>query len=123
MADELTVSISGAFSKSGRRVDTKDMGLIGLLFDVAGTDYVKMTQSIATSETALDKGGIGTGGYLFIKNTDATNFVELRGASSGADLVRMNAGEIACFRVTSDATLYGIADTDACVVEYLWIEA
>lgn len=123
MADELTLSISANFSKSGISIDSSDMGLLGLQFTVSGTDWVKSTQSIGTTAEVLGKGEITTPGYLIVKNLDATNYVEFEKAtfSTTAGTVKLKAGEIAMFRVSS-STLYACANTDACIVTYLWIE-
>lgn len=123
MADELTISISANFSKSGIRVDSSDMGLLGLQFDVSGSDWVKSTQSIGTTAEVLGKGEITTPGFLIVKNLDGTNYVEFEKAtfSTGAGTVKLKAGEVAMFRVSS-STIYACANTAACVVSYLMIE-
>lgn len=123
MADELVISVAANFSKSGVSLDTSDMGLVGLEIDVSGTDWVKATQSIGTTAELLGKGEITTPGFLIIKNTDATNYVELEKAtfSTTAGTVKIKAGEFAVFRVSS-TTLYACANTSACIVNYCWLE-
>lgn len=124
MANELSISIYGSFSKGGIAANTRDMGMTGLTFTVSGTDVVKGTQSIgfAASE-AIGKGEITTPGYLFIKNTDATNYVELEKATftTGTGTVKLKAGEIACFRFSGTAP-HALANTAAVVINYLLIE-
>lgn len=122
MADELKISLKMDFAKSNRQVSTSDMGAIGLEFDVSGTEYVRLTQSIGTSAEAIDLGqDIGTAGYMFVKNRDATNYVTIRMGSSGADVIKLKAGEVALFRLAA-STPYAIADTAACVIEYIIVE-
>ena len=123
MANELTLSIAASFSKSGIRADTSDMGLLGLQFTVTGSDFVKGTQSVGTTAELLGKGEITTPGYLIIKNTDATNYVEVEKATftTAAGTVKLKAGEVAMFR-SSSTTPYVCANTAACVISYLFIE-
>lgn len=118
MANELTVSVSLAFSSSGREAK-KSYG--GLQFDVSGNAYVHHIQNIGTSEEALDVGDLGTAGYMICKNLDATNFVEIRPGTGTADLIKLKAGEVACFRLALNGP-YAIADTAACDLEYLIVE-
>ena len=116
MADELTLRCSLSFEKSGR--------LAELLFgpttlDVAGNKPLKRVQAIGTAEEAIDVGDATAGGYFMAINRDATNYVELRPGSGLADLVRLKPGDVCLFRLTNDATLYAIADTAACDLEYV----
>ncbi len=123
MADELTLSVAANFLKSGAAIDTSDMDLIGQTFTVNGTDWVKATQSIGTTAEILGKGEITTPGYLIIKNTDATNYIELEKATftTGAGTVKLKAGEFAMFRVSS-TNIYACANTASCIVRYLFLE-
>lgn len=124
MADELTISIAGSYSKSGLQADTSDMGMLGLQFTVSGSDFVKGTQSIGFSASeAIGKGEITTPGFLFVKNTDGTNYVEIEKATftSGAGTVKLKAGEVACFRSSGTAP-HALANTAAVTIQYLFIE-
>jgi hypothetical protein len=49
--------------------------------------------------------------------------MEIRADTGVADLIRLEPGDVCLFRVTDDATPYGIADTAAVEFEYLLIEA
>ena len=89
---------------------------------VATEAIARMTQNIGTSEEALNLGNIATLGYIYIKNLDETNFVQLRTATSGTYFCKLKPGEIAVFRFGSGVTApYAIADTAACDVEYFLI--
>ena len=103
MANEIEISARMAFSKSSRSSNTDDMNALGLTFTMSGTDYVKGTQTIGTTAEVLGKGEITTPGYLFIKNLDGTNYIELEKASfsTTAGTVKLKAGEVALFRVAS----------------------
>ncbi len=118
MANEITISASLSFSKGGK---TASAGRSGLQDDMTGSNYFQGTQTIGTSEEALNKGDIGTPGYIWVRNLDATNFVEIRAGSSAADVVKLMPGKMALFYLAS-STPYAIADSGACEIEYLILE-
>lgn len=118
MADEITASLKLSFTKSGV---TEEMIVTGLQLDMTGSKYIKNVQSIATSETALQKGSVGTPGLCLIKNLDATNFVSVRGSTGAANCTKIKPGEAQLFRFSGSAP-YLIADTSPVSVEYLLIE-
>ena len=117
MANELTVSCSVRFSKSGREAD-KAYG--GIQIDVTGTRVVSNMQTVGTSEEALVVGDVGTAGFMIVKNLDSTNYVTLRAASAAADLVKLKAGEVAMFRLASN-TPYALANTAPVDIEYVLV--
>lgn len=119
MANELTLNASLNFTKGTRKVL---ISKANIQVDVAGTDFVHMTQTIGTSAEALDLGDITTPGYIFIFNRDTTNFIEVRDGASGADVVKVGPGKVALFELAT-ATPNAIADTAAVEVEYVIIEA
>jgi len=118
MADEITIHASLEFAKGG--VDGKAR-TAGLTIDMSGTEYIYNVQIVGTSAEAIQLGDVTTSGYMFVKNLDATNFVEIRDGSGGADVVKLKAGEVALFRLTT-TTPYAIADTASCRIEYLLLE-
>lgn len=118
MASELSVSASINFSKSGITLVKSH----NITTDVAGDAFTYQVQSIGTVEEAIEQGtDVGTPGYLMIKNTDSTNYVEI-GSTSGVYDIKISAGEIALYRHNS-AIIYAKANTGACVIEYVLIEA
>lgn len=120
MANEITLTALLSFAKGSY---SDDMGEANDRVTMSGTHFHHTKQTIATSATALSVGSVATPGYFAAKNHDATNYVELRSGSSGADVVRLNPGEICVFRWAADATLYAIANTAAVELEFLLIEA
>lgn len=64
---------------------------------------------------------IGTPGWLWIKNLDPTNFVQL-GAAAAEYFVRLNPGEVNMFRLDEAAGLFLLADTGDCRVQYKLFE-
>lgn len=118
MANELTVSCSLTFTKSGNG-DSKAYS--GISIDVSGSKTTKIRQTIGTSEEALDIGDIGTCGFIIGKNLDATNYIEIRPGSGETDLVKVGPGEPFMFRLAMSGP-YAIADTASCDIEFLIVE-
>lgn len=121
MANEITVSVSLAFAKSGKSIE---LSRKGKQLDVSGTDYIRRTQVIGTSEEALDVGDIATPGYFIGWNNDTTNYVSIRPSTGGDNCVELKpGGEPVCFRFARAATApYAIAATASCEIEFLFIE-
>jgi hypothetical protein len=121
MANEVTVSVSLAFSKSGKTIEFSKKGK---QLDVSGDDYLRRTQVIGTSEEALDIGDIATPGYFIGWNNDTTNYVSIRSGTGAANCVELKpGGEPVCFRFARGATApFAIANTANCTIEYLIIE-
>lgn len=120
MANEITLRAELSYSKGG---SSMSMESGTLTFDMSGSKHVHMLQTLTgDSQEALDIGDIGTCGYMIIRNKDATNFVEIRPASSGDDLIKLGPGQWAVFPLTT-STPYALADSGDCIVEYLLLEA
>ena len=123
MADELKINANISFSKD-RKKYSKSYG--GIEVDVTGTDYVVGTQSIATSATAINVGEIGNEGYIYAKNLDTTNYVELHNGSSGTHMVKLLPGDVCLFKlfklVDGTPDLHATANEAAVEIEYAIIE-
>src|SRR6185369_5689912 len=74
----------------------------------AGTNNIGNVQNIGTSTEQFTYGDVTTIGYLFIKNLDATNYVEfdLNTPVAGTAFCKLLAGECA-FIPTRQTTIYG----------------
>lgn len=124
MANELSLSgLTIAFTKAN--CPSVDLVAGSLSITVSGTQIMDNVQAVGfAAEEAILLGDVGTGGYWFVQNMDATNFVKLRAATGATDFIRLNAGEWAIFRTSADATApYAIADTAACNVRFLRLDA
>lgn len=116
MASEIEVRGRLSFSKSGAAGGMDAAGT----FTLTGTKYQRGRQNVGTSEEALILGDAAAGGWVFIKNLDATNYVSLRSATGATDFIRINAGEFAMFRLhASSSAPFIIANTAAVEIEYL----
>lgn len=117
MANEIAASLSIKYAKG-----KESAGLSSSFFATqVGDKYEGGVQSIGTSEEALAKGDVGTPGYVFVRNMDAVNFVQL-GATTGVYSVKIAAGQAALIP-WNGAAILAKADTAAVEVEYLIIEA
>lgn len=89
--------------------------------DQTGTEYVQATQEVGLVEEQIAKGDIGVIGWCAFRNLDATHFVEL-GATTGVYTIKLKAGATAIVP-WDGSTVYALADTSICQIEYLMIEA
>ena len=120
MANEITVTAALAYAKDGTSFSA---AVTALSITVSGARFIHARQSIGTSEEALDLGDIGTGGWLLAINRHASAVIEIRSGTGATDLVRMNGGEPALFRVSADATAPFAIASAAADLEYWLIAA
>lgn len=116
MANEGTISIRLSVAKSNLIIRKDDQ----ISFSVAATPYAGGAQSIGTTYELLTMGDVATAGYGFLKNIDATNYVEV-GIVTGATfypLLKLLPGEIAAVRFAIIA-IYAKANTADCVLEFI----
>ena len=127
MANEIEISVSISASKGGMSVSRAESFKV----DMSGDAITHSVLEVGTSaEVLVESAEIGNAGWCFLKNLDSTNFVEFgREGVDAADenLIKLKPGESCVFRVSdqtggSDRSVYGLADTAACNVEYILIE-
>jgi hypothetical protein len=117
MADELRIGITISWSKGNANVKRAEHDEI----TITGDSFTHAVQSVGTSEEELTQhADLGTPGYVFVKNLDATNYVEI-GSTTGVYDIKLLAGEMALYRHNS-ATVYAKANTSACLLEYIIFE-
>lgn len=99
--------------------------MVGLLVSPSSLKPAHFKQSIATSETALKLGDTTAPGYILVKNTDPTNYIDLKVAASGAIFARLDAGGGCCLvKLGSGAQVpVLIASTAACLIDCFLIPA
>jgi hypothetical protein len=75
--------------------------------------------TVFTSHGALAIGSVGTAGWAFFRNTDATNFVEIGRDNAGTFIgfVKLKAGESCILRLTTNAP-YARANTASVNLQY-----
>ena len=120
MTQRAQVTIRFAYSKGGTTID-KEYVFYTTIANLDSTDMIHTRMPVTTGGVTFAVDG-AKGGYAIVKNHDATNFVTIVGATATLVSVRVNAGEIAIFRldddVTSDCDI--TADTASCDCEW-WI--
>lgn len=118
MANEITVTTSIKYAKGNVAEISR---ALSKQITVSGTQHVHHVQSIGTSAEALDIGDLTTLGWCWMKNLDATNYVSIRSGADGANVINLDPGEAALFRLATN-TPFAIADTAPVELEYLIIE-
>jgi hypothetical protein len=115
MANELSLVASASQTKNGATYAASYTKTV----DVSGNTPVANVQSIGTSDETLALGEISSLGWMIAKNLDATNFIQI-GHTSGTYSIKLKAGEFCSFRIGSGMTaIHAIADTGACLLQYL----
>ncbi len=117
MANEITVSSTLKYSKNKASASLAT----SYFANQTGDKYQGGVQSIATTEESLDKGDVGTIGFLAVRNMDATNFVSF-GHTTGVYDVKVLAGQGGVIP-WNGTSVFAKADTASVEVEYLIIEA
>lgn len=125
MANEITTQFQ-ATVKNTNYVQTvqADVSSIQKMFDQATVGCHGSIVSVGTSEEDMPVGDVGTNGFLFIKNLDATNFVKY-GPKSGGSMIefgRLKKTEWTWLRLAPGVTLRWVADTASCKVQMLLLE-
>lgn len=122
MANELTMGASLSYQKGNS--PTIDWSKSGKKVTVSGNTYTMATVSVGTSEEAIPLAEVTAAGALMaVENLDDTNYIEIRDATGAShDVIRVGPREPALFRFGSDVTApYWIANTAACLVQYILI--
>lgn len=103
MADELTLGCSLTYAPGGN-VESISRTVANFKVSVSGVPtFNHIIQNIGTTKEVLDLGEVSTPGYVFMRNQDATNYVDVFPDGTGAAVVRLYAGEIALFRCVASA--------------------
>jgi hypothetical protein len=92
-------------------------------FTLTGTRWIDTIHNVGTSEEAMKLGELGSLGWGFIYNMDATNYVEILTGTGGTAMLKAKAAEGFPFRFGSGVTApYIKANTAACNVRYVLME-
>ena len=111
MANEITIQANLSCTNGGFSFATRE-GSVRVDQTVNGGGGPGVV-TITTSDTAPSLGTFTAKGYCFIKNLDATNYVEFGPESGGAivKMMKLEAGEYALFRFAAGTTLRAQANT------------
>lgn len=125
MSNEITVSASLTFTKAGidpiNRVNITAGGDV-LSQKSSGIIYVNRVQNIGTSAEVIGIGDITEIGWCWMKNIGSTGSISIRNGSGGANVIEMEAGEMALFRAAGGASLFAIASSGTIDLEYFFID-
>jgi hypothetical protein len=116
MANTQTLTINNSFTNATNR--TVSRSFTGSV-TCSGAQYQIATQAIGTSdESVAINSDISSLGYIYVRNLDGTNYVEL-GYTSGTYFGKLKAGEACVFRAGAGlTTLHAKANTATCDIEY-----
>lgn len=120
MANEIAFSASLAITKNNLTASGNGSKSVTLANDA----YSSGVQSIGNTTEAIALGDAANPGYLYVKNLDATNFIEIGLTSpvtSGNAMIKLLPGEFA-FLPTRQTTIYALADTATCLMHVVVTE-
>jgi hypothetical protein len=107
MANEITFSGSLTASKNGASVAAS----ASVTNDMSGDQLYANVQAVGTSAEQIDISDVSTIGLIYVKNLDATNYVEIALDSGMTNVfIKLLAGEFNIFSPAT-ATLYARANT------------
>lgn len=117
MANELQFTLSGLYS-NGLVNDTIKQETDLITQSGPKKFIAKVINVTQAAEVVIDLSELTTEGYVYMKNLDATNYVQWGPESGGVMVVigRMKATEFAVWRMDSGATLRMKANTADCLV-------
>lgn len=120
MASELTLSASVTYADNEGADES--LSVSDLLATVSAKRYTKLKQNVGTAEEAVVLGEVTAPGWAMFINRDASNFINLKVATSGAVFAKLKPGEFALLRLGSGAQApFAQADTAACQLETILI--
>jgi hypothetical protein len=119
-ANRLTVTVTASLVHPGGSASLQ----VSEQRTLAGTGFVNIEQEIGTSWEAVSVTDIGTLGFLFIRNEDAVNYVEIATANDNTGIFgKIVAGRGLPVDVSAGATYYLKANTATVKVVILATEA
>lgn len=117
MSNEISAILSVNYEKGGAKTQISE----NIQITQTGDSFTEGVQEIGTSEEEIAQGAdVGTPGFLFVKNLDDTNYVEV-GSTTGVYDHKLLPGQWAWYHHNS-ATIYAKANTGACNVFYCIFE-
>lgn len=119
MADEAKIVAALTFAKGN--ITSTSAGGSSINRDVAGSVYIRNVQKIATSKEAILMGDVTTPGLAYLRNLDATNFIEIFPDGTGAAVIKLKPKDEAVFRFGATAP-QAKADTAEANLEYFIIQ-
>ena len=72
-----------------------------------------------SSETVLIAASVSAVNYVYLKNIDTTNFINIK-TDGGTTIIKLSAGEFAFLPLAPSTGVEAQADTATCVLEYAY---
>lgn len=120
MANEITVSGSISVNKPSVMSAAVARGFANTLFSMNSNYYTEgVLLAPITVAGAIPLGGVATPHWAFFYNLDPTNYFALRNGLSGADVLKFYPLEWCICPLNDAMTPYVLANTAACLFEYL----
>lgn len=119
MANEITLTASLTVNKPSVMSSALSRAVTNFLANMSGNFTIEGTISVTTSGTTIPLGQVTAPHWSFFHNLDSVNFLTIRNGSGGADLLKLLAGEYAFCPILDSSTPYAVANTAACLLEYL----
>lgn len=123
--NEITSSASLSYTNAAKGIATTALSSPPSFFTVTGYNVNSSTMNVPTTAggTAIPLGSVGTLGWSYFKNLDATNYVDIMTAASGTAFIRLQPHEFAMFRFTPAVVApAALAHTSAVLMQYMIIE-
>ncbi len=118
MAQEVTLSATLTVLRESAMAAAISKSITDGQFDMSANAHIVGFLSVLITATAIPLGAVTAPHWAWFKNLDTTNFIKIRNGSSGADLIKLKAGEACAVPLYDSATPYAIADTATCSMEY-----
>ena len=103
---------------------TCDLKMAAFEHSVTAKRVYKATQKVGTTQEAIGIGELASLGWAFFINRDATNYIELKVATSGAIFAKIpplkSCGPI--FMGSGAQAPFAIANTAECKMDYMLVE-
>lgn len=122
MASEVVLSGGITYGPDANSL-AADLIVTRLVQTSAGLKLIHAMQSVGITEEAVVLAEVTSIGWAMFINRDATNFIELRVATGGAKFAKLrpSGGFCLCYMGSGAQVPYAIADTAACLMEYLLV--
>lgn len=119
MADEIRISASIQATKGTLKVENTAKTFTA---DLTGTDYCAGTQIIGTAEEAVTVGEVGTPGWCYLENLDATDSITVVFVTGQTNGILLAPGESALFK-KSGTGLFAFSSANTPTLKKVIIEA
>jgi hypothetical protein len=120
------IQVAGTLSYANASIGIASQTLsVTKYVNISGVNFSALTFSVPTTAggTAIPVSNLSGIGWLYVKNNDATNYVDIMTATSGTAFARIQPGEFIMLRLAPGITApAALAHTAAVSIQYLALE-